>query len=83
MPPTPVIRKAIYYWILSHSEGGADYYIPVDTDPGADDILAILLALASPEIEILAYVVTHGLTSPSSPAREARKKTKKINHILR
>jgi inosine-uridine nucleoside N-ribohydrolase len=33
----------------------------VDTDPGSDDVLAILLALASPEIEILAYVVTHGV----------------------
>ncbi|EIW82782.1 nucleoside hydrolase, partial [Coniophora puteana RWD-64-598 SS2] len=32
----------------------------VDTDPGVDDVLAILLALASPEIEILAILVTYG-----------------------
>ncbi|KAF8265057.1 Inosine/uridine-preferring nucleoside hydrolase domain-containing protein [Lactarius quietus] len=34
----------------------------IDTDPGVDDALAILLALASPEIEILAYVVSFGNT---------------------
>ncbi|KAI6157578.1 nucleoside hydrolase [Pisolithus tinctorius] len=34
----------------------------IDTDPGVDDVLAILLALASPELEILAYVVSFGNT---------------------
>ncbi|TFK25530.1 nucleoside hydrolase [Coprinopsis marcescibilis] len=34
----------------------------IDTDPGVDDIVAILLALASPELEILAYVVSFGNT---------------------
>jgi hypothetical protein len=32
----------------------------VDTDPGVDDTVAILLALASPEIEILGYVISFG-----------------------
>lgn len=32
----------------------------LDTDPGIDDALAILLALASPEIELLAVTVTGG-----------------------
>ncbi|KAF9227273.1 nucleoside hydrolase, partial [Gyrodon lividus] len=32
----------------------------VDTDPGVDDVLAILLALASPEIEIIAIIVSFG-----------------------
>ncbi|TEB37508.1 nucleoside hydrolase [Coprinellus micaceus] len=32
----------------------------IDTDPGVDDIIAILLAIASPEIEILGYVTTFG-----------------------
>ncbi|KAH9008454.1 nucleoside hydrolase [Lactarius hengduanensis] len=32
----------------------------IDTDPGVDDALAILLAIASPEIEILAFVVSFG-----------------------
>ncbi|KAG1716650.1 hypothetical protein ID866_528, partial [Astraeus odoratus] len=34
----------------------------VDTDPGVDDVLAILLALASPELEILAYIISFGNT---------------------
>ncbi|KAH9986999.1 nucleoside hydrolase [Russula compacta] len=34
----------------------------VDTDPGVDDTIAILLALASPEIQIIAFVVSFGNT---------------------
>jgi len=34
----------------------------IDTDPGVDDTIAILLALASPEIEIIAFVVSFGNT---------------------
>ncbi|KAF8621538.1 hypothetical protein AX15_007710 [Amanita polypyramis BW_CC] len=34
----------------------------IDTDPGVDDTIAILLALASPELDILAYIVTFGNT---------------------
>ncbi|KAF8134586.1 nucleoside hydrolase [Boletus edulis] len=34
----------------------------IDTDPGVDDVLAILLALASPELEILAIIVSFGNT---------------------
>jgi purine nucleosidase len=32
----------------------------LDTDPGIDDALAILLALASPEVELAALAVVHG-----------------------
>jgi purine nucleosidase len=32
----------------------------LDTDPGIDDSLAILLALASPEVELLGLTVVHG-----------------------
>ncbi|TBU47641.1 nucleoside hydrolase [Dichomitus squalens] len=32
----------------------------IDTDPGVDDILALLLALASPEIEVLAIIISFG-----------------------
>lgn len=35
----------------------------IDTDPGVDDIIAILLALASPELEVLAITVTFGNSS--------------------
>ncbi|EJF65363.1 nucleoside hydrolase [Dichomitus squalens LYAD-421 SS1] len=34
----------------------------IDTDPGVDDILALLLALASPEIEVLAIIISFGNT---------------------
>ncbi|OCH95134.1 nucleoside hydrolase [Obba rivulosa] len=34
----------------------------IDTDPGVDDTLAILLALTSPELEILAIVISFGDT---------------------
>lgn len=34
--------------------------IILDTDPGVDDVLAILLALASAEIEVLAITTVHG-----------------------
>ncbi|KAG1777639.1 nucleoside hydrolase [Suillus placidus] len=36
--------------------------IIIDTDPGVDDTLAILLAITSPELEILAYIVSFGNT---------------------
>lgn len=36
--------------------------IIIDTDPGVDDTLAILFAIASPELEILAYIVSFGNT---------------------
>ncbi|TDL26201.1 nucleoside hydrolase [Rickenella mellea] len=32
----------------------------IDTDPGTDDTLAILLALASPELHILGFIVSYG-----------------------
>ncbi|KAJ3565909.1 hypothetical protein NP233_g7341 [Leucocoprinus birnbaumii] len=34
----------------------------IDTDPGVDDIVAILLALASPELDILALIISFGNT---------------------
>jgi purine nucleosidase len=34
--------------------------ILIDTDPGIDDSLAILLALASPEISVEGISVVHG-----------------------
>ncbi|KAK9694662.1 hypothetical protein K7432_013342 [Basidiobolus ranarum] len=34
----------------------------IDTDPGIDDILAIAYAISSPNVDILAYTLTHGNT---------------------
>ncbi|KAF8842987.1 nucleoside hydrolase [Paxillus ammoniavirescens] len=41
-------------------EGRKRTPVIIDTDPGVDDVIAILLALASPEIEILAIIVCFG-----------------------
>ncbi|KAJ3511224.1 hypothetical protein NLJ89_g4228 [Agrocybe chaxingu] len=38
----------------------------IDTDPGVDDIIAILLAIASPELDILAYSISYGNTDIES-----------------
>ncbi|KZT11005.1 nucleoside hydrolase [Laetiporus sulphureus 93-53] len=38
----------------------------IDTDPGVDDTLAILLALASPELEVLAIIISFGNTDIES-----------------
>ncbi|KAF9237510.1 nucleoside hydrolase [Melanogaster broomeanus] len=39
-------------------EGRKRTPVIIDTDPGVDDVVAILLALASPELEILAIIVS-------------------------
>ncbi|KAL1696264.1 Inosine/uridine-preferring nucleoside hydrolase domain-containing protein [Schizophyllum commune] len=38
----------------------------IDTDPGVDDVIALLLALASPELDILAIVLSFGNTDVDS-----------------
>jgi len=45
--------------------------IIIDTDPGVDDALAFLLALASPEIQLEALTITQGNVSVESGARNA------------
>jgi purine nucleosidase len=44
----------------------------IDTDPGQDDAVAILLALASPEIEVLGLTVVAGNVPLALTARNAR-----------
>jgi purine nucleosidase len=46
--------------------------IIIDTDPGIDDAVAILLALASPEIEVLGLVAVAGNVPLSATSRNAR-----------
>ena len=46
--------------------------IIIDTDPGQDDAVAILLALASPEIEVLAVTAVAGNVPLALTARNAR-----------
>jgi len=45
--------------------------ILVDTDPGIDDALAILLALASPEVQLEGLTVVHGNCSSQQGAQNA------------
>src|SRR5712692_1267910 len=46
--------------------------IIIDTDPGIDDAVAILLALASPEIEVLGLVAVAGNVPLAATSRNAR-----------
>ena len=46
--------------------------IIIDTDPGQDDAVAILLALASPELEVLAVTAVAGNVPLALTARNAR-----------
>jgi purine nucleosidase len=46
--------------------------IIIDTDPGQDDAVAILLALASPELEVLALTAVAGNVPLDLTARNAR-----------
>ncbi|WP_440059341.1 nucleoside hydrolase [Thermogladius sp. 4427co] len=43
--------------------------VVIDTDPGVDDAIAILLALKSPELEILSFVSAPGNVDPVRGAR--------------
>jgi purine nucleosidase len=51
----------------------ATHRIIIDTDPGQDDAVAILLALASPEIEVLGVTAVAGNVSLALTAKNARK----------
>ncbi|KAG6862337.1 hypothetical protein C0995_016035 [Termitomyces sp. Mi166 len=56
----PVISKSSFRFRITASSTR----ILVDTDPGVDDIVALLLALASPELDILAIIVSYGKFRP-------------------
>ncbi len=45
----------------------------IDTDPGVDDAVAILLALASPELDVVAVVAVNGNVSLDKTALNARR----------
>ncbi|KAF9070906.1 Inosine/uridine-preferring nucleoside hydrolase domain-containing protein [Rhodocollybia butyracea] len=58
--------------------------IPVifDTDPGVDDIIALLFALSSPELEILAIIVSYGNTDLDSAYANVLKSYQAIRRHL-
>ena len=45
--------------------------IIIDCDPGHDDAIAIMLALASPELEVLGITVTYGNVGLENTTRNA------------
>ncbi len=45
--------------------------VVIDTDPGIDDSLALLLALASPELEVRGISVSYGNTVVENAHRNA------------
>jgi pyrimidine-specific ribonucleoside hydrolase len=47
--------------------------IVIDTDPGLDDAMALLLALRSPELDVRALTIVHGNASVEQCAHNARR----------
>lgn len=45
--------------------------IMIDCDPGHDDAIALVLALASPELEVKAVTASAGNQTPEDPAQRA------------
>ena len=52
--------KQKYIQALTKQTGGAPKKIIIDTDPGIDDALAILLALGNPAVEVVALTTVFG-----------------------
>jgi len=52
--------KQKYIHSLSNQTGGAPEQVIIDTDPGIDDALAILLALGSERVNVLALTTVYG-----------------------
>ena len=52
--------KQKYLQALTKQTGGAPQKIIIDTDPGIDDALAILLALGDPRVEVIALTTVFG-----------------------
>ena len=57
---------------VSQPIAGAARPIIIDTDPGQDDAVAILLALASPELDVLGVTAVAGNVPLELTARNAR-----------
>jgi len=57
--------------------------IIIDTDPGIDDCLAILLALNSPELEVRGLSISYGNTVVENAYRNAVEIIRKVKHPVR
>ena len=54
----------------------------IDTDPGIDDMLALFLALASPELDVRGISVSYGNTTVENAYRNANGATLKITEYF-
>ena len=57
--------------------------IIIDTDPGIDDCLAILLALNSPELDVRGISISYGNTVVENAYRNAVEIIRKVKHAVR
>ncbi len=57
--------------------------IIIDTDPGIDDCLALLLALNSPELDVRAISISYGNTVVENAFRNAVEIIRKVKHAVR
>jgi len=57
--------------------------IIIDTDPGIDDCLALLLALNSPELDVRAISISYGNTVVENAYRNAVEILRKVKHPVR
>ena len=55
----------------------------IDTDPGIDDCLALLLALNSPELDVRAISISYGNTVVENAYRNAVEIIRKVKHPVR
>ena len=55
----------------------------IDTDPGIDDCLALLLALNSPELEVRGISISYGNTVVENAYRNAVEIIRKVKHFVR
>src|ERR1700712_608510 len=72
---TGLIRSAALLAILSATSvhAGEKRDVIIDTDPGADDVVALLLALASPqELNVMAITTVAGNVRIDKTSRNAR-----------
>ncbi|HXO85641.1 MAG TPA: nucleoside hydrolase [Gemmatimonadales bacterium] len=57
--------------------------VVIDTDPGIDDCLALLLALNSPELDVRGITITYGNTVVENAYRNAVEIIRKVRHPVR
>lgn len=57
--------------------------VVIDTDPGIDDCLALLLALYSPELDVRGITITYGNTVVENAYRNAVEIIRKVKHPVR